>query len=235
MGRAALTAHEDFNHGLITLATLASIAPFIGIFGTLCGIGLDTFRGLGTDKYTALAAVAEGLSTACVPAALGLLVGLQSLWCFRYFRRKLAGFDDEMEDASLKLLNQLTLLPRRLSPASPIEPNNQPLPYLEAYSVLADEDHRCARRSALGTVALFATAWCVQVVRCFDYDSLPLASAALTAGQSVLLMFGLACLPAYAVWVDFLHRKASGLAVLAAAFVLCWCVAGLFVPLFKSI
>lgn len=109
MGRAAVAAHEDLKQGLNTLATIASVAPFVGVFGTVCGLLFDTFRGLGTDKYTALAMLAEGLSRACVPMALGLLVGLQSLWCYRYLRGRLADFDREMEDASLQLVNQLTL------------------------------------------------------------------------------------------------------------------------------
>ena len=92
MGRAAVAAHEDLKHGLNTLATITSIAPFAGIFGTVWGITFDAFRPLGTDKATGMAMCAEGLSRACVPMALGLLVGLQSLWCYRYFRGRLADF-----------------------------------------------------------------------------------------------------------------------------------------------
>jgi len=75
MGRAASLAHEDLRQGLNTLATLASIAPFVGMLGTLWAIGFDTFVGLGSARSTGLAMVAEGISRACVPTALGLLVG----------------------------------------------------------------------------------------------------------------------------------------------------------------
>ena len=130
MGRAASVAHEDLKQGLNTLATIASIAPFVGMLGTLWAIGFDTFFSLGTEKSTAMAMVAEGISRACVPTALGLLVGLQSLWAYRYLRSRLADFDREMADAPLSLVNQLALHFCSLRPASPIEGVSHSLPYL---------------------------------------------------------------------------------------------------------
>jgi hypothetical protein len=180
-----------------------------------------------------VAAVAEGLSRACLPTALGLLIGIQSLWCYRYFRDRLSEFDHEMEDASLKLVNQLTLQLRHISPAGAIEPIGQSIPYLETYSVIAGEDRRCWRRSSLAAVALLAVAWCIQVVGYIDYDSLPLDLAIPTAFRSVLITFCCSCLPAYAAWVDLLHRKSSGLALVAAALCLSWCAAGLLFPVLR--
>ena len=42
------------------------------------------------------------------PTGLGLLVGLVSLWCYRYLTGRLSTIDLEMENASLDLLNQLS-------------------------------------------------------------------------------------------------------------------------------
>ena len=50
MERAASTAHEHLKRGLNTLATVASIAKFVGMLGTLWAIGFDTFFGLGTNR-----------------------------------------------------------------------------------------------------------------------------------------------------------------------------------------
>jgi hypothetical protein len=233
MGRAAVAAHEDLKHGLNTLATITSIAPFIGIFGTVWAIGFDTFRGVGIDRLTGLAVVAEGLSRACLPSALGLVVGLQSLWCHNYFRGRLDAFDGEMNGESLNLLNQLTLLLGRARPRGPIEPLNPSVPYLEGYSVTAAEDRGCWRLSSLSAVALLGASWCIQVVRYFDYDSLPLHHAIPAACGSVLITFCCSCLPAYAVWVKLLHRKSTRLVLAAAALCLSWCASGLLFPVLR--
>jgi hypothetical protein len=230
MEHAAMAAHEDLKHGLNTLATITSIAPFIGVFGTVWAIGFDTFRGVGIDKLTGLAVVAEGLSRACLPSALGLVVGLQSLWCYSYFQVWLDQFDREMKGESLKLLNQLTLLIGTARPIGPIEPLDPSVPYLEGYSVTAAEDRGCWRLSSLAVVALLGAAWCVQVVRYFDYDSLPLHQAIPAACGYVLIAFCCSCLPAYAVWVKLLHRKSAGFVLAAAALCLSWCASGLLFP-----
>lgn len=230
MGRAASVAHEDLKQGLNTLATIASIAPFVGMLGTLWAIGFDTFFGLGTEKSTALAMVAEGISRACVPTALGLLVGLQSLWAYRYLRGRLADFDREMADAPLSLVNQLALHFGRFRPASPIEGVGHSLPYLEAYSPDLDADRKYERHTALVALTLVLVAWCVQVVAYFERDAVPLNSAMSAGVRSVVITFCCSCLPAYAVWVDLLHRKTTGVALIAAALCLSWCAAGLFFP-----
>ena len=73
MERVAVAAHEELKRGLNPLATVTSIAPFIGILGTVWTIVFDTFFGLGNSKLNGLVAVAEGLSRACLPSALGLV------------------------------------------------------------------------------------------------------------------------------------------------------------------
>jgi|SRR5450755_189017 biopolymer transport protein ExbB/TolQ len=94
--------------GLNSLATITSIAPLVGLFGTIWGI-MNSFPGMGIDKATGLAVVTGRLSLACASAALGLLTALQSLWCHRYLTGRLEDFDGEMEDTSIELVNQLTI------------------------------------------------------------------------------------------------------------------------------
>ena len=53
------------------LATVASVSPFIGLFGTVWGI-IDAFEGLGTAGSASLRAVAPGISEALVTTAIGL-------------------------------------------------------------------------------------------------------------------------------------------------------------------
>ena len=230
MERAASAVHADLKHGLNTLATITCVAPFVGFLGTLWAIGFDTFFGLGTDKATGLAMVARGISRACVPTALGLLVGLHSLWAYRYLCGRLSDFDREMEEAPLSLINHLALAFGRLRPPCSVESVSHSLPYLEAYSPDSNADKRYKRRVALMVFASLLVAWCLQVVAYFLVDAVPLNSAIPAGVRSIAVVFCCACLPAYAVWVDLLHRKPSGVTPIAAALCLLWCVAGLFFP-----
>jgi biopolymer transport protein ExbB/TolQ len=95
--------------GLNSLATITSIAPLVGLFGTIWGIFNSFSFGMGTDRATGLAAVANRLSLACVSTGLGLMTALLALWCHRYLTGRLEDFDGEMENTSIELVNQLTI------------------------------------------------------------------------------------------------------------------------------
>jgi biopolymer transport protein TolQ len=105
--RAAAVVHGEMQRGLLGLATVATLAPWVGLFGTLVGIA-SSFSGIGGNKISAMAAIAKCLSDACLPTALGLVVGLMSLLCYRYLTNTLETFDREMDGASLALVNQLS-------------------------------------------------------------------------------------------------------------------------------
>ncbi|MCB9496065.1 MAG: DUF3450 family protein [Fibrobacteria bacterium] len=67
-------------HGLGLLGTIGSNAPFIGLFGTVCGI-LDAFAALGRTgggPQAVMTAIAEAL----VATAIGLLVAIPAIWLY---------------------------------------------------------------------------------------------------------------------------------------------------------
>ncbi|HEV8201146.1 MAG TPA: MotA/TolQ/ExbB proton channel family protein [Candidatus Polarisedimenticolia bacterium] len=66
----------DRNLGL--LATTGSVAPFIGLFGTVWGI-MDAFQGIGLTGSASLAAVAPGISEALVTTAAGLAAAIPAV------------------------------------------------------------------------------------------------------------------------------------------------------------
>src|SRR5690606_15938935 len=59
--RAELHEAKKLERGVTFLATVASAAPFIGLFGTVWGI-MNAFHGLSSVKSTTLQAVAPGIS-----------------------------------------------------------------------------------------------------------------------------------------------------------------------------
>ena len=95
--RAASTIHFELNRGLTSLATIASLAPFVGLFGTVLGI-TNSFRVIGASNHlTGFGPVAHGIAESLGTTALGLLVAIPAVWFFHYLRGQLEAFDSEME------------------------------------------------------------------------------------------------------------------------------------------
>jgi biopolymer transport protein ExbB/TolQ len=104
--RAAAIVHKDMNRGLNGLATIASVAPWLGLLITVMGI-VGSFSGCNGPSPFCLAAVADGLADALARAALGLLVGVLSLFCYRYLSFQLEDLDIDMRNMALELANVL--------------------------------------------------------------------------------------------------------------------------------
>lgn len=100
--------HLEMKRGLSGLASIASTAPLVGMFGTIIGI-LDAFKGCGAQKWFCIAAIFEGLCEALVTTALGLFVAIPAAWFYNHLSNKLEAFDIEMEVASLELTNYFVL------------------------------------------------------------------------------------------------------------------------------
>ena len=107
--RVATEVHRQMSRGVNGLATVASIAPFVGMFGTVIGIA-SSFRGANGDGSSVVAALADSLGDAWSPTVLALFVAIPSMWAYRYLRTRIEVFDIEMEAASLDLLNRLSAL-----------------------------------------------------------------------------------------------------------------------------
>jgi biopolymer transport protein TolQ len=69
---------ERLQRGLPLLATVGSVAPFIGLFGTVWGI-INAFQGIAATNNTSLAVVAPGISEALFATALGLVAAIPAV------------------------------------------------------------------------------------------------------------------------------------------------------------
>jgi biopolymer transport protein TolQ len=107
--RSAALVHRELKRGMDSLATVVSIAPWVGLFGTLVGIN-NSFPALGTEKSTAMAIIFERLAQALVPCAFGVMVAVVTMLFYKYLIAELDGLDIEMKSASLKLMNTLSCL-----------------------------------------------------------------------------------------------------------------------------
>ncbi|HTF83373.1 MAG TPA: protein TolQ [Cellvibrio sp.] len=86
--RVALAREEEkLEAGLPFLASVASVSPYIGLFGTVWGI-MNSFRGLANVHQTTLATVAPGISEALVATAIGLFAAIPAVLAYnRYSTR----------------------------------------------------------------------------------------------------------------------------------------------------
>ncbi len=83
--RVALSREEEkLNTHLPFLASVASVSPYIGLFGTVWGI-MQSFRGLATMQQATLAVVAPGISEALIATAMGLFAAIPAVLAYNRF------------------------------------------------------------------------------------------------------------------------------------------------------
>lgn len=91
---------------LNTLGTIASIAPLLGLLGTVVGM-IQAFTAIVAHGVGDPAVLASGISVALITTAAGLTVAIPSLIFHRYFERLVDEFVVSMEAEALKLVDIL--------------------------------------------------------------------------------------------------------------------------------
>jgi len=96
----------DLRRGMGILATTGSIAPFVGLLGTVVGI-IGAFQGIANSGSGGIAAISIGISEALVETALGLLVAIPAVICFNYLNTRVASVELNMSRAAGELLDEM--------------------------------------------------------------------------------------------------------------------------------
>ncbi|HYP66946.1 MAG TPA: MotA/TolQ/ExbB proton channel family protein [Thiobacillaceae bacterium] len=96
-----LVSH-DLERFLVALGTIATVAPLLGLFGTV--IGMIEIFGSQDPTGSNPAQLAHGISVALYNTALGLIVAIPSMIFYRYFRARVHDFVVEMEQQAIKLV-----------------------------------------------------------------------------------------------------------------------------------
>jgi biopolymer transport protein TolQ len=97
---AELTALEG---RLTFLATTASVAPFIGLFGTVWGV-LTSFMGLSNADTATLRAVGPGIAEALIATAFGLFAAIPAVIAYNQFVSRIRGIATQLDDLQAELL-----------------------------------------------------------------------------------------------------------------------------------
>lgn len=78
------------------LATVGSVAPFVGLFGTVWGI-MKSFQAIAASRDTSLAVVAPGIAEALFATALGLLAAIPAVMAYNKFNADINRFGVRLE------------------------------------------------------------------------------------------------------------------------------------------
>lgn len=99
--RAVAKAHAEelakLQRGMPVLATVASTAPFVGLFGTTFGV-INAFAGMASAG-AGLAAISAGISEALITTGVGIGVAVIGVWAFNYFNHRIAKVTDELNSS----------------------------------------------------------------------------------------------------------------------------------------
>jgi biopolymer transport protein TolQ len=95
---------SKLDRNLNWLATTASVAPFIGLLGTVVGI-IRAFNELGQQGSASLRAVGPGISDALLATAVGLFAAIPAAVAYNYFGHMLKDIGARMDDFSSEFLN----------------------------------------------------------------------------------------------------------------------------------
>jgi len=94
---------EKYENKLTFLATVGSVAPFIGLFGTVWGI-MNSFQSIAISRNTSLAIVAPGIAEALFATALGLLAAIPAVVAYNKFNTDSQKYSQKLENFSKRFL-----------------------------------------------------------------------------------------------------------------------------------
>ena len=100
--RAANLELKKFNRGLAVLDTIVTLAPLLGLLGTVTGM-IHAFGLLGAQHLDAPEAITGGISQALIATAFGLGIAITALVPFNYLNAQLEEARHDIEDAATQL------------------------------------------------------------------------------------------------------------------------------------
>ncbi|MFN2459357.1 MAG: MotA/TolQ/ExbB proton channel family protein [Candidatus Velthaea sp.] len=97
---------NSLERNLGVIGTIAVIAPFVGLFGTVLGI-IRAFEDIALKGNSTPAVVAAGVSEALITTAAGLFVAVVSVIFFNYFKTRIKAYNQDMIVAANQLAEML--------------------------------------------------------------------------------------------------------------------------------
>jgi biopolymer transport protein TolQ len=108
------TQNKALEKNLFILSTIVTLAPFMGLLGTVWGI-LITFSGLQDGgAISSNTSILGGLSTALATTVLGLIIAIPALIAYNYLKNSIRNYASDMDDFSTLLLSNIELQYRKV-------------------------------------------------------------------------------------------------------------------------
>jgi biopolymer transport protein TolQ len=104
--KGVVQSNEKLNKLLVILASIGSISPFVGLFGTVWGI-INSFTGLSSGGGT-IEAVAPGIAEALVATAVGLAAAIPAVWFYNIFNNRIQSLNNKMEAFGEDYINMIS-------------------------------------------------------------------------------------------------------------------------------
>lgn len=89
----------EAEHRLAALGTIANIAPFVGLFGTVVGV-IHAFQSIALKASAGPSVVAGGIAEALISTAAGLFVAIPAVIAYNYFLKRVRKLTLELEHIS---------------------------------------------------------------------------------------------------------------------------------------
>ena len=99
LNRIEVAAGRKISQSLGILASVGSVGPFVGLFGTVWGI-MNAFVGIAETQTTNLAVVAPGIAEALLATAFGLVAAIPAVVIYNSFARSVTGYRQVLADVS---------------------------------------------------------------------------------------------------------------------------------------
>ncbi|MGQ5702692.1 protein TolQ [Sandaracinobacteroides sp. A072] len=99
MAASAERSVSDLSDRLNVLATIGSVAPFVGLFGTVWGI-MRAFIAIGATQNTSLAVVAPGIAEALFATAIGLFAAIPAVIGYNRLLHRIVRLEDRLSGFS---------------------------------------------------------------------------------------------------------------------------------------
>lgn len=116
LARIEATAVRQLRSGTGLLATIGSVAPFVGLFGTVFGI-MNSFLAIADSGTTNLVVVAPGIAEALLATGIGLAAAIPAVMLYNRAMRRIAEFRHRLADGTAEALRRFShALDARMGP-----------------------------------------------------------------------------------------------------------------------